>query len=253
MDLARRDSAAAQEYVEQHASAAERKDLLAVTVEGWAQQDPPAALQWVRDREQESPLSGDPNALHGVFRAAIEADPFGAEQVADSSLQIAPPALREGALGGVVAGWGRRAPEEAVRWLVGHADRVPNATFGLMASLASRSDAAMAAAYTARIPAQAQDSWIAGALLSILLHASASSATALPFLDSDVLRAFDSDATRQRNLLLVVMEVAKKDPAATRSLNDDYVLDPTTREQAEEALAAATGHRVYGTTFSLGR
>lgn len=90
-------------------------------------------------------------------------------------------------------------------------------------------------------------------LLSTLLTDAARNATAPPYFDAELISAFDDDTLKQRALLLWVHELAKRDPAATRALIDEHALDQSTREQAEYALAMATGRYVRGTTFTLGR
>jgi hypothetical protein len=112
-----------------------------------------------------------------------------------------------------------------------------------------------------RLDADAAKAWLLGLpsgpdrdiLLSSLLTEGARHATAQPYVDADVLAAFAGEAERQRSFLLALHEVAKKDPAATSALIDEFAVDPSTREQAEYVLASATGRHVLGTTFILGR
>src|SRR5690606_37443025 len=89
-------------------------------------------------------------------------------------------------------------------------------------------------------------------LLTTLMREAARHATAPPYVDADVLAAFDGETERQRGLLLSLHEVAKKDPAATSALIDEHALDASTREQAEYILASATGRHVFGATFTFG-
>lgn len=177
-----------------------------------------------------------------VTRELVATDP---ETAAERSLDD-PPSLQRL----VAREWGDIDPEGLLRFGREHVGSERHSTFVHAAVRLQH-----------RLEADAAKDWILGlppgpardSLLSTLLTAGGRHATAPPYVDAEVLAAFTDDAARQRAFLSTLHEVAEKDPSATAALIDEYALDPSTREQAEYILAAATGRRVFGTSFSFGR
>lgn len=102
---------------------------------------------------------------------------------------------RAAAITSVVQQWGARNPDDARRWVLA---LPPDST----------RDAAL------------------GSLLSSI------ASKKVP--DEGLFNAFHSDAARQQAMPSIVYHVARHDPSAARALMDEYITDPTLRQQAEQ-------------------
>jgi hypothetical protein len=163
----------------------DRDTMLMATAMSVARSDPGAALAWAQGLSPPSPsavqqvaiaiaesnperafefldnpLDGiDSNLIASLIVSAVARDPAQAEVLA-SRLLARDSMQHRNALRNLIGNWMQQDPERALEWILVHDDEISGSVFGSAAQAMAQSDAAAAAEYADRIPAQYRSAWI---------------------------------------------------------------------------------------------
>jgi hypothetical protein len=211
-----------------------RATWLGAVAEGYAQNDPRAAANWIAPHRGEA---GYDAAVAAIAAATARTDAAAAARLFDSidpaeALEAPQTAQR------IASAWARQDSRAAAAWagaLTADAARVP-AVREVAAQWAAR-DAPGARGWALGLPpGDARD-----AALTQLLGAAPADA-----VDHVVLDAFSTEAAQQRGVGDVVRMLAVRDPAAARRLADRYLTDPGERQAAEHFIERNRLSPVFG-------
>ena len=219
--------------------AAAREQWLQGVAQGYAQNDPQGAVNWLAQ------FRGEPwhdRAVTTVAMGIADRDGAAAARLIDElSGGNLPPQLAST----VAMNWANRDPAAAAAWALERRSEQERATaVRSVVTVWSNQDAAAARQWMLRLP---QGAMRDGALTTVL----ATTAMQRPgALDTALLNAFTSDAARQQAVLQVVQGLAYNDPPRARTIVDAYLTDPSLRAQAERMLDASRNDPRRGPTLS---
>lgn len=200
--------------------------------QGYAQNDPQGAVDWLRQYRGESwydraagtaamYLAQRDGAAAARLLDELDVERMGAMQARQVANMVA-------------ANWANSDPAAAAAWAADRRDQGErDMTMRSVVGLWSSQDFAGARQWALRLPQGAtRDS-----ALSMLLTTSAYNTNA--GLDPAILNGFASDSARNSAVMQVVQGMAYNDPARARRLVDLHVTDPSARAQAERMIEAA--------------
>jgi hypothetical protein len=210
--------------------AAVREQWMQGIAQGYAQNDPQGAIDWL---------------------AQYRAEPWYARAATNAAMQLA---QRDGAAAArlvdridtersgeaqrlvsiVAQGWANQDPAAAAEWALDRANPQERTNaIQTVARVWSGQDPSGARQWALRLPPGATRD---GALTT-MLQATVSRGNS--GLDTGLLNAFTSDAARQQAVLQVVQGLAYNDPARARAAVETYLTDPSLRAQGERVIDAA--------------
>ena len=221
--------------------AAAREQWLQGVAQGYAQNDPRGAVDWLAQ------FRGEPwhdRAVTMVAMTIADRDGAAAARLIDElSSGGLPPRLT----GTVATNWANRDPAAAAAWaLERRSEQERTIAVRSVVTVWSNQDAAAARQWMLRLP---QGAMRDSALTTVLTNTAMQKAGAL---DTALLNAFTSDAARQQAVLQVVQGLAYNDPARARTVIDGYLTDPSLRAQAERVLDAARNDSRQRPPVSIG-
>jgi hypothetical protein len=227
--IAAHDPRAATGYTTQIPPTA-RESWLRGVVEGYAQQDPRGAVNWLGQFRGETWYAGAAAALamrvaqhdgSAAARLLDEADPSGTRR---ETAMIA---------GQIANAWASRDPPGAAQWALTRPTETQQSQ-AVSATLAvwAMSDPTAARTWTLQLPPNDLRDGALSRLLTMTAYGAPSA------LDPVILNAFASEASRQRAVLQAVQGLARLDQMRARAVADRYLSDPGLRAQAEQALNA---------------
>ena len=198
---------------------------IAGLAQGYAQNDPDAALAWLDQ------YSGQPGYAEGVAAVAASMARYDAPGAARllASVGTAKPEMR-GPVFNIAQQWAQQDPAATAAWAADLADEsMRSQVTTLVARVWAASDPPGARDWVLRMPAGAARDAVIGPVLA------GTAAKGVP--DAALLNAFSSDIARQQGLVRTIFEIAQRSPDNARELVDRYVTDPALRQQAESMLA----------------
>lgn len=199
--------------------------------QGYAQNDPQGAVEWLRQYRAEpwygrvaTTIATTVSQRDGPAAARL-ADELDAERDSADAQQLA---------NIVAVNWANNDPAAAAAWALERRTEqerhmAVNGAVGVWS--AQNFDAARQ--WTLRLPQGATRDAALTTLLTQSLNGGPSG------LDTSLLNAFASEATKQAAVMQVVQILAFYDPAQARSFVDAYVVDPRFREHAERMIETA--------------
>ncbi len=252
-------------YAESLPLGIERQALLMSAAQGYARQDPDAALGWLA-----SLGSATPRLEGAVYAAIAESDPSralglivdsntagslqarmetimpmlinlsrdaGNQQVAvaDQLLAMADNDSQQQFLNVFLGGWSQTAPNEALSWAIANGSRIDPSAFLRLASGLVRRDAQLAADLTPQIPVAARESWIAAVASG---YAQQDSQRALDWLSQ-----YQNEPGYDTAMQAIIQSAAMYDPARAAEMLSSASLD-----DGQAAAAAAQVVAVWART-----
>jgi hypothetical protein len=207
--------------------AAAREEWMQGVAQGYAQNDPRGAIDWLAQ------FRGEPwhdRAVTTVAMSIADRDGATAARLID---ELGADALPPHLANTVAMNWANRDAAAAAEWALERRSEQERAmAVRSVVTVWSNQDAAAARQWMLRLP---QGAIRDGALTTVLVNAAMQKSGAL---DPGLLNAFTSDAARQQAVLQVVQGVAYNDPARARAVVDGLT-DPSLRAQGERMLDAA--------------
>ena len=211
--------------------AAAREPWLTGVAQGYAQNDPQGAIDWLAQFRTEDWY---PRAATNIAMQAARQNGPAAARLVDGLDTEHGGAQMQQLVTMVATNWVNQDPAAAMAWAMDRA--TPQERMNTIRSVVgswSNQDPAGARQWTLRQP---QGAIRDGALTSIL--------TTTVFrgnggLDTGLLNAFSTDSARQQAVLQVVQAMAYRNPAEARTLIDAHLTDPALHAQAERTLEAA--------------
>ena len=140
--------------------------LYGAILQGIAQDEPRRALELALD-------STDPSAEQSLMlftSAALQSGDVSFAHVAERMIAMDNRASREPGIQLLLSAWVNDKPEEALRWIAGHSDKVGRAALGQAAATLARKDPDAAIRYTETLPAEYRDGWISAVALGYAQH-----------------------------------------------------------------------------------
>jgi hypothetical protein len=180
MSLARDDPLAALSIAEALPAGPERQQMLSAIAHNYGRADPTAAIAWAQ-------ALGTPGLLGQVLSGVLRVDPeraielvftlpaaeqsrlmqmtvannyLGSAQIAALADHMLAQSPRGRALQTLANSWARRAPADALPWLLAHPDNVPHDTIPQAGLNLARTDPAAAIGYLDRVPRELRDDWL---------------------------------------------------------------------------------------------
>jgi hypothetical protein len=211
--------------------AAIREQWMQGVAQGYAQNDPQGAIDWLAQ------FRAEPWYARAATNAAMQLaqrDGAAAARLVDriDTERSGPQAQQLVSM--VAQGWANQDPAAAAEWAMDRANPQERMNaIGSVARIWSVQDPAGARQWALRLP---QGATRDGALTT-MLQATVSRGSS--GLDTGLLNAFTSDTARQQAVLQVVQGLAYNDPARARAAVEGYLTDPSLRAQGERVLDAA--------------
>lgn len=205
----------------------QRGELLATVAASYARSNPTEALSWVA-RHQGQP--GYASALRTVATRIAPADPQSVTAlVAQASIQT-----QLSVVPSIASAWAARDPAAAAQWARTLGDsQVRSAALNSVVTDWADRDLNAASRWAMSMPrGEVRDEVLALTL-----------SRAEGDIDPATIDAFSSDIARQRTLVGLMLEIARRNPDEAHSLLDAYLRDPGYRQQAEEYIRAAESER----------
>jgi hypothetical protein len=210
--------------------AAMREQWMQGLAQGYAQNDPQGAIDWLVQYRAEPWYA---RAATNAAMQLAQRDGAAAARLVDriDTEQSGPQAQQLVSM--VAQRWANQDPAAAAEWAMDRAS--PQERTNAIQSVAriwAAQDPAGARQWTLRLP----PGGVRDSALTAML-------TAVPRggggLDTGLLNAFTSDVARQQAVLQLVQGMAYTDAARARSAVETYLTDPTLRAQAERTIEAA--------------
>jgi len=211
--------------------AAARESWINGVAQGYAQNDPQGAIDWLAQFRAEPWYDRAATAVamsvaqRDGATAARLIDDLGPERTGMQAQQLA---------NTVATNWANHDPAAAADWAMDRRTE-PERTTAVrnVVGIWSNQDPVAARQWTLRLPQGASRD---GALTAVLTTTAFRRSGGL---DTSVLSAFSSDSARQQAVLQVVQGLAYRDPVGARGVVDTYLTDPSSRAQGERMLDAA--------------
>lgn len=224
--------------------AAVREQWAQGVVQGYAQNDPQGAIDWLAQFNGE-PWYGRAAATLAMTvaqrdgaAAARLVDRLGAERTGAQAQQLSSM---------IATTWANQDPAAAADWALDRpteAERTTAVTNVVNAWSNANVDAARQ--WALRLPQGAMRDRALTTILATTANRTSSG------LDSSVLNAFASEGTRQQAVLQVVQSLAYGNPARAQTIAETHLTDPGFRAQAERVLDAARNGGPQRPPISLG-
>jgi len=225
--------------------AAAREQWLQGVAQGYAQNDPQGAVNWLAQFRDEP---WHDRAVTTVAMTIADRDGATAARLID---ELGTDGLPPHMANTVAMNWANRDPAAAAAWALERRNEQERAmAVRSVVTVWSNQDADAARQWMLRLP---QGAVRDGALTTVLVNSAMQKSGAL---DPALMNAFTSDAARQQAVLQVVGGLAYNDPARARAVVDGLT-DPSLRAQAERTLDSARNgigqRRPVGIQFSTTR
>jgi len=211
--------------------AAAREQWMQGVAQGYAQNDPQGAIDWLAQYRAEPWYA---RAATNAAMQLAQRDGAAAARLVDriDTQQSGPQAQQLASM--VAQGWANQDPAAAAEWAINRANPQERMNaIGSVARVWSQQDPAGARQWALRLPPGATRD---GALTTML---QATISRGNGGIDTGLLNAFTSDAARQQAVMQVVQGLAYNDPARARAAVETYLTDPALRAQGERAIDAA--------------
>ncbi len=223
--------------------AAAREPWINGVAQGYAQNDPQGAIDWLAQFRAEPWYD---RAATAVAMNVAERDGAAAARLIDE-LGTEHTGMQAQQLASMIAmNWANHDPAAAADWAIDRRTE-PERTTAVrnVVGIWSNQDAVAAQQWTLRLPQGAnRDSALTAVLTTTAVRRSGG-------LDTGLLNAFSSDSARQQAVLQVVQGLAHRDPAGARGVVDTYLTDPSLRAQGEYMLDAVRNAPAYQVTFGV--
>ena len=221
--------------------AAAREQWMQGVAQGYAQNDPRGAVDWLAQ------FRGEPwhdRAATTVAMTIAERDGAAAARLIDElGAGNSQPQLANQ----VAMNWASRDPAAAAAWaLERRNEQERTMAVRNVITVWSNQDPDGARQWMLRLP---QGAMRDGALTTALANTAMQKPGAL---DTGLLNAFTSDAARQQAVLHVVQNLAYNDPARARTVIDGYLTDPALRAQGERVLDGARNNPRQQPPYPIG-
>ena len=211
--------------------AAVREQWMQGVAQGYAQNDPQGAIDWLAQYRAEPWYT---SAATNAAMQLAQRDGAAAARLVDRIDTERSGQQAQRLVSVVAQGWANQDPLAAAEWAMDRANpQERTMAIQSVARIWSQQDPAGARQWALRLP---QGTTRDGALTT-MFQATVSRGNGS--LDTGLLNAFSSDAARQQAVMQVVQGLAYSDPARARATVETYLTDPALRAQGERAIEAA--------------
>ena len=220
--------------------AAAREQWMQGVAQGYAQNDPQGAIDWLAQYRTEPWYT---SAATNAAMQLAQRDGAAAARLVDR-IDMERSGQQAQRLVSVVAqGWANQDPAAAAEWAMDRTNpQERTMAIQSVARVWSQQDLSGARQWALRLP----PGTTRDGALTTMFQATVSRGNGS--LDAGLLNAFSSDAARQQAVMQVVQGLAYNDPARARATVETYLTDPALRAQGERAIEAARNDPRRGST-----